>query len=126
VGRFLFGGWIVGRTTPLHMVGSSSGAWRFAAAAQVDPKVVLDWLPRKDLWAGLKTIAKVTPPAGGQRKKTFTETAYLISSLENHTPTIGKAIRDHWDIENSLYRCLDVASPIYPSPGGGRPPAAAA
>jgi hypothetical protein len=60
VGRFLFGGWITGRRTPLYLVGSSSGAWRFAAAAQVDPKVVLDRLPRKDLWAGLKTIATVT------------------------------------------------------------------
>lgn len=46
VDRFLFGGWITGRRTPLHLVGSSSGAWRFAAAAQTDPLVAIHRLER--------------------------------------------------------------------------------
>lgn len=46
VDRFLFGTWLDGRKTPLHLVGSSSGAWRFAAAAQADPLAALDRLER--------------------------------------------------------------------------------
>ncbi len=30
-------GWFAGRNSPLHLLGSSSGAWRFAAVAQSDP-----------------------------------------------------------------------------------------
>jgi predicted transposase YbfD/YdcC len=41
--------------------------------------------------------------------KTSTQNAYLISSLQNHAPTIAKAIREHWGIENSLHWCLDVS-----------------
>jgi hypothetical protein len=44
IDRFLFGSWITGRRSPLHLVGSSSGAWRFAAAAQADPVTALDRL----------------------------------------------------------------------------------
>lgn len=68
----------------------------------------IDWLPEKDLWAGMKTIAMVIR----QREvnaKVSTETSYFISSLENNPPTIAKAIRDHWGIENSLHWCLDIA-----------------
>ena len=46
IDRFLFGGWIAGRRTPLHLVGSSSGAWRFAAAAQADPLAAIERLER--------------------------------------------------------------------------------
>lgn len=35
--RFLFGGWLSGRNAPLHLVGASIGAWRFAAASTADP-----------------------------------------------------------------------------------------
>ncbi len=35
--RLLFSQWFFGRTSPLFLIGSSSGAWRFAAAAQQDP-----------------------------------------------------------------------------------------
>ncbi|MCG6906092.1 MAG: hypothetical protein LJE63_05650 [Desulfobacteraceae bacterium] len=44
--RFLFGGWITGRRRSLYLVGSSSGAWCFAAAAQADPLAALDRLER--------------------------------------------------------------------------------
>ncbi len=35
--RALFSSWFKGRKKPLYLVGSSSGAWRFAMAAQTDP-----------------------------------------------------------------------------------------
>ena len=35
--RLLFSQWFSGRTMPLFLIGSSSGAWRFAAAAHQDP-----------------------------------------------------------------------------------------
>jgi predicted transposase YbfD/YdcC len=38
-----------------------------------------------------------------------TETAFFISSLDNQAPTLAKAIREHWGIENGLRWCLDIA-----------------
>ncbi|MFZ2041925.1 MAG: patatin-like phospholipase family protein [Desulfobacterales bacterium] len=46
IDRFLFGSWITGRRSPLYLVGSSSGAWCFAAAAQADPLAAIDRLER--------------------------------------------------------------------------------
>jgi predicted transposase YbfD/YdcC len=68
----------------------------------------IDWFQEKHLWTGLKTIIMVTRQrdVGG---KVSTENAYFISSLENHAPTIAKAIRNHWSIENSLHWCLDIS-----------------
>jgi len=68
----------------------------------------INWLQGKHEWTGLKTIAM----AVRQREingVVSTEPSYFISSLENHTPTIAKAIRDHWGIENGLHWCLDVS-----------------
>jgi predicted transposase YbfD/YdcC len=68
----------------------------------------ISWLQGKENWTGIKTICMVI------RKRDIngqisTEASYFISSLENHAPTISKAIRDHWGIENSLHWCLDVS-----------------
>ena len=35
--RFLFGEWFQGRKTPLFLIGSSIGSWRFAAARRRSP-----------------------------------------------------------------------------------------
>lgn len=35
--QYLFGEFFAGRSTPLHILGSSAGAWRFACFAQADP-----------------------------------------------------------------------------------------
>ena len=35
--QYLFADFFAGRTTPLHLLGSSAGAWRFACFAQADP-----------------------------------------------------------------------------------------
>lgn len=40
--RALFGQWFRGRTQPLHMVGSSAGAWRFAVACHPDGGEAID------------------------------------------------------------------------------------
>ena len=42
--RALFGSFFLDRKKPLHLVGSSIGAWRFAALAQPDPLAALDRL----------------------------------------------------------------------------------
>lgn len=68
----------------------------------------INWLCGKHEWAGIKTICMVSRERD-VKEKTSTETAYFISSLENRAPTIAKAIRDHWGIENSLHWCLDIA-----------------
>jgi len=68
----------------------------------------IGWLPGKHEWPGINTICR----AVREREvngKTSTEAAYFISSLENHAPTIAKAIREHWGIENDLHWCLDIA-----------------
>ncbi|MBI9082043.1 MAG: patatin-like phospholipase family protein [Desulfobacterales bacterium] len=44
--RALFGTFFCGRNTPLHLVGSSIGAWRFAALAQPDPMAALGRLEK--------------------------------------------------------------------------------
>jgi hypothetical protein len=40
--RVLIDALIVDRTTPLHLIGSSIGAWRFACYAQLDPRAALE------------------------------------------------------------------------------------
>lgn len=68
----------------------------------------IDWLPGKHLWAGIKTIVRVVRHREVNEKSSV-ENAYFISSLDNHTPAIAKAIREHWGIENGLHWCLDIA-----------------
>jgi predicted transposase YbfD/YdcC len=64
-------------------------------------------LTTADDWKKLRSIVKV------ERKrtvgeKTSTETAYYLSSLKVSAATMGKRIRAHWSIENSLHWSLDV------------------
>lgn len=40
--RVIFSSWFKDRTAPLFLIGSSSGAWRFAAAAHLDPVAAID------------------------------------------------------------------------------------
>jgi len=67
----------------------------------------IDWLQGKENWASLKTIIQV------QRErhvddKPGTETSYYISSLSGDVQKIARAIRGHWQIENSLHWVLDM------------------
>ncbi len=42
------------------------------------------------------------------KEKTTIETRYYISSLPNNAQKLGKSVRSHWGIENSLHWVLDV------------------
>ena len=68
----------------------------------------IGWLPGKHMWAGIKTIVMVIRRREVNDSASV-ETAYFITSLDNHAPTIAKAIREHWAIENALHWCLDIA-----------------
>lgn len=70
----------------------------------------LDWLPQKDNWPGLQSIACM--------RKTTLETSsgkgsvalrYYISSHKPDAKKIAQMIRSHWSIENQLHWQLDVS-----------------
>jgi len=68
----------------------------------------LDWLPVRENWKGLQSIVAVrsTRTCKGA---TSIEIRYYISSLNVDAKQMGKYIRSHWSIENSLHWILDVA-----------------
>lgn len=68
----------------------------------------IEWIDGKDKWAGLKSICAVrsTRTIGEETKQ---ETRYFISSLGAGAQRMGKIVRAHWGIENSLHWVLDVA-----------------
>lgn len=60
-------------------------------------------------WRGLKSLVLVISDRETPEGKT-TEYRYYISSLDPKEPEkILHSIRDHWQIENNLHWCLDVA-----------------
>ncbi len=68
----------------------------------------INWLYGKRLWDGLKTIGMVESErqTGGETSK---ERRFFISSLDSDAKAFGKAVRNHWGIENSLHWTLDIA-----------------
>ena len=68
----------------------------------------IEWLRRKVDWRGLKSIAMVESERTVQGEETSRERRYYISSLEADAKQLGKAIRGHWSIENSLHWVLDM------------------
>ena len=68
----------------------------------------VEWLAGGEEWRGLKTLVMVyrKREIGDQISQ---EKSFYISSLELNAQKIGKAIRGHWSIENSLHWCLDVS-----------------
>jgi predicted transposase YbfD/YdcC len=66
------------------------------------------WRRKKSQWAGLRTIAMVESERTGLGEETSKERRYYISSLEADAKQLGKAIRGHWTIENSLHGVLDI------------------
>jgi len=64
-------------------------------------------LRNQSLWTDLRTVVMVK----SERKlwnKTTTEVRFYISSVEKDAKKIGRVIRSHWGIENSLHWTLDV------------------
>lgn len=66
------------------------------------------WLRNKAEWEAIETIAMVESERTVVDDETSIERRYYISSLEADARAVGKAIRSHWSIENSLHWVLDV------------------
>ena len=58
-------------------------------------------------WVGLQTIVKVTRTRQLWNKSTQ-ETMFYLTSLPPQAAQVGRAIRQHWSIENQLHWVLDV------------------
>ncbi len=64
--------------------------------------------PRRDEWAGLKTIGaaiRIYEQNGIERS----DVRYYLCSLRRNGQQFAQAVRGHWGIENSLHWCLDMA-----------------
>lgn len=59
-------------------------------------------------WSSLKSIVRVESNRS-VKGKTTSETRYYVSSLPPHAEVIGRAIREHWGIENGQHWTLDMA-----------------
>ncbi len=62
---------------------------------------------QKDAWAGLTTIGMCSSERTVKGVTTH-EVRYFIGSRKASAKTYGRALRDHWGIENSLHWQLDV------------------
>jgi predicted transposase YbfD/YdcC len=72
-----------------------------------DPEY-LAYLDPTGAWAGLRSVAMLE----SQRRigdAVTVEIRYYLSSLPPDAATLGRAIRDHWGIENRLHWVLDIA-----------------
>ncbi len=67
----------------------------------------IGWIYGREKWEKFTTICMVERERQFENK-TEKETSYYISSMENDVEKIAFAIRNHWQIENSLHWVLDV------------------
>jgi predicted transposase YbfD/YdcC len=67
-----------------------------------------EWRRQKGDWKGLRSIAMVESERTVIGEATSLERRYYISSLSADAKQVGKAIRGHWSIENSLHWVLDI------------------
>lgn len=91
--------------TSYHTVENSHGR---EEKRQVYATSELDWLPQKDEWEGLQSIAMVVSEQIRDGKISVERRMY-ISSLPAEAKEIAYAIRSHWGIENQCHWVLDVA-----------------
>jgi predicted transposase YbfD/YdcC len=68
----------------------------------------IGWLEEKGNWKGLRSIAMVQA-VRITGENTAVETRYFLSSKEPNAQKLSHAVRGHWEIENGLHWCLDVA-----------------
>jgi predicted transposase YbfD/YdcC len=68
----------------------------------------IEWLRKKAEWKGIQSIAMVESERTVMGEESSRERRYYISSLEADAKPLGKAIRGHWTIENSLHWVLDI------------------
>ena len=68
----------------------------------------IDWLDQKQDWKGLKTIGMVESERHIDEKVSV-EKRFFIASISKDAELLGKAVREHWGIENKVHWVLDVA-----------------
>lgn len=61
-----------------------------------------------EAWAGMKSVVMVDAMRQATEAVTA-ETRYFVSSLPPDSKRLAEAIRSHWQVENRLHWCLDVA-----------------
>ena len=71
------------------------------------PVSEIENLYQSQSWAGLNTVVMVVR-VRHLWNKTTREVQFYLSSLPCDAPSIGRAIRQHWSIENQLHWVLDV------------------
>ena len=69
----------------------------------------IDWLAERADWSGLQSMVMVEAIREVIGKETSCERRYFISSLAAKAKENLRAVRSHWQIENSLHWVLDVA-----------------
>lgn len=67
----------------------------------------IQWLPKIDEWKDIKSIVMVKSTRE-VRKNISVENRFYLTSLPPEPELVGKVIRSHWGIENSLHWILDV------------------
>lgn len=67
----------------------------------------IEGLHKQEQWAGLQSLVMVVRTRHLSNKTTH-EVMFYLSSLPPNAQVIGKAIRQHWSIENQLHWVLDV------------------
>jgi predicted transposase YbfD/YdcC len=72
----------------------------------VIPITAIPDLHQPKSWAGLKSVVMVHRIRHLWNKTTY-ETHYYLTSLDSNAEFIGRAIRQHWEIENSAHWTLD-------------------
>lgn len=68
-----------------------------------------DWFTEKDEWAGLRSFIMVEADREVLGQAATRERRYFISSLGADAKQALRAVRGHWQVENSLHWVLDVA-----------------
>ena len=68
-----------------------------------------DWFTEKTAWAGLRSFIMVEAEREVMGRAARVERRYFISSLPADAKQALRAVRGHWQVENSLHWVLDVA-----------------
>src|SRR5215216_3590174 len=69
----------------------------------------IDWFTEKAEWAGLRSFIMVEAEREVLGQTATVERRYFISSLGADAQQALRAVRSHWQVENSLHWVLDVA-----------------
>jgi hypothetical protein len=68
-----------------------------------------DWFAEKGEWAGLRSFIMVEAEREVLGQGATVERRYFVSSLPADAKQALRAVRGHWQVENSLHWVLDVA-----------------